>query len=109
MTGHNIVVIGASAGGIQALQDLFGGMTRDVPASFFVVVHTAPSSAGLLPRIIGRRAPFIAEYAATDMPIRQRRIYVAPPDHHLILKPQRMCVVRGPKENGFRPAVDPLF
>jgi len=109
MAGHDIVVIGASAGGIQALQELFAGLSADVPASFFVVVHTAPTSAGLLPQILGRRAPFVTEYAANDTPIRRRRIYVAPADHHLILKPHRMCVVRGPKENGFRPAVDPLF
>jgi two-component system chemotaxis response regulator CheB len=109
MAGHDIVVIGASAGGIQALQELFGGIARDLLASFFVVVHTAPTSARLLPQIIGRMAPLIAEYARDDMPIRHRRIYVAPPDHHLILKGDRMRVVRGPKENGFRPAVDPLF
>ena len=59
MAGHDIVVIGASAGGIQALQELFAGLSADVPASFFVVVHTAPTSAGLLPQILGRRAPFV--------------------------------------------------
>lgn len=103
------MVIGASAGGIQALQDLFAGIPGDLPASFFVVVHTSPTSAGLLPRIIARRAPFAAEYATSGMRIRHRRIYVAPPDHHLLLKPHEVCVTRGPKENGFRPAVDPLF
>jgi two-component system chemotaxis response regulator CheB len=84
-------------------------MPSDMPASFLVVVHTAPDSAGLLARIIGRRAPFVAEFARDGAPLRRGRIYVAPPDHHLLLKPHRLCVARGPKENGFRPAVDPLF
>jgi two-component system chemotaxis response regulator CheB len=109
MAGHDIIVIGASAGGIQALADLFELMPQDLAASFFVVVHTGPSSAGLLPRIIGRRSRYAAEYAIEGEPIQRERIYVAPPDHHLLLKPDRLCVVRGPKENGFRPAVDPLF
>jgi two-component system chemotaxis response regulator CheB len=109
MAGHDIIVIGASAGGIQALQDLFQGLPRGLPASFFVVVHTAPTSIGLLPQIIARKASLPAEYAIEGRPIEPGRIYVAPPDHHLILKPGHVCVVRGPKENGFRPAIDPLF
>lgn len=109
MGGHDIIVIGASAGGIQALLDLFGRIPKDLAASFFVAVHTAPSSYGLLPQIIGRKSPITVAFASDQEPIRRRRIYVAPPDHHLLLKPGRLCVVRGPKENGFRPAIDPLF
>lgn len=107
--GHDIIVIGASAGGIQALQELFRGMPSDVPASFLVVVHTAPDSAGLLPKVISRGAPFVAEFARDGTALERGHIYVAPPDHHLLLKPHQMCVTRGPRENGFRPAVDPLF
>lgn len=109
MAGHDIIVIGASAGGIQALQELVGGLPKDFPASLFIVVHTAPSSAALLPQILRRHTDLTAEYAVDDRGIEPGKIYVAPPDHHLLIKPRRLCVVRGPKENGFRPAVDPLF
>ena len=109
MTGHDIIVIGASAGGIQALQELVGGLPGGLPASLFVVVHTSPHSSGVLPHLLNRKASLSAEYAVDGRPIRHGRIYIAPPDHHLLLKGPNICVARGPKENGFRPAVDPLF
>src|SRR6185437_4874084 len=109
MVGHDIIVIGASAGGIQILQELVGGLPANLPASLFLVIHTSPFSSGLLPQILSRKCKLKVEYAVDERPIEHGKIYVAPPDHHLLVKPQRLCVVRGPKENGFRPAVDPLF
>src|SRR5205814_1967484 len=88
---------------------LVRGLSGDIPAAVFVVVHTAPSSPRVLPRILERAGPLAAEYARDGMSFRHGRIYVAPPDLHLLLKGEIMRVARGPKENGFRPAVDVLF
>jgi two-component system, chemotaxis family, protein-glutamate methylesterase/glutaminase len=107
--GRNIIVIGASAGGVQVLQELMRGLPEDFPGSVFVVVHTAPSSPGILPLILDRAGPLPAAHARNGERIRGGRVYVSPPDFHLLLKPGKMELTRGPTENGFRPAVDPLF
>jgi two-component system chemotaxis response regulator CheB len=107
--GRDIIVIGASAGGVQVLQQLMSDLPEDLPASVFVVVHTSPDSPGILPQILDRAGPLHAVQAEHGEPIRKGRIYVAPPDYHLLVEKDRVLVTRGPKENGFRPAVDPLF
>ena len=109
MSFRDIVVIGASAGGLQALKDLIGGLPADVPAALFVVVHTSRTNSNVLARILERTGNLPAEAASNGAPVRHGRIYVAQGDHHLLLEPGRVRVVRGPKQNGFRPAVDPLF
>lgn len=106
---RDIIVIGASAGGLAALTDLARGLPRDLPAAIFIVVHTSPDNPSVLPQILGRAGPLPAATAVDREPIVPGRIYIAPPDHHLILKRTHVRVARGPKENGFRPAVDPLF
>jgi two-component system chemotaxis response regulator CheB len=72
-------------------------------------MHTSPSSPGILPKILDRAGPLPAEHATDGEAIQHGRIYVAPPDHHMIIKRNGVHVVHGPRENGFRPAVDPLF
>lgn len=110
LTSHrDIIVIGASAGGLAALVDLVRELPEDFPAAIFVVIHTSPDNPGVLPQILGRAAKLPAAFARDGEPIVRGRIYVAPPDHHLLLKQRTVRVSRGPKENGFRPAVDPLF
>jgi two-component system, chemotaxis family, protein-glutamate methylesterase/glutaminase len=109
MRNRGIIVVGASAGGLQALQKLVGGLPADLPAAMFVVMHIAADSPGLLPAILNRSGPLSAAFAVDGEAFQPGRIYVAPPDHHLFLKAGWMRVSRGPKENGFRPAVDPLF
>ena len=106
---RDIVVIGASAGGIAALTDVMRGLPENFPAAIFLVVHTSPDNPGVLPQILRRAGALPVEFARDGEPIVSGRVYVAPPDHHLLLKRDRVRVVRGPKENGFRPAVDPLF
>jgi two-component system chemotaxis response regulator CheB len=107
---RDIVVIGASAGGIEALSGLLKGVPANFPAAVFVVLHIAPNSPGYLPDILARAARLPAEHARDGKPFRHGRIYCAPPDHHLMLEADgRMRIVRGPKENRSRPAVDPLF
>lgn len=109
MAGHDIVVIGASAGGVEALAELFSQMPPDVPASFFVVLHVPERGTSVLPEILSRHGPLPARHPADGAVIEPGGVYVAPPGHHLLVKRGRVRVVRGPRENGARPAVDPLF
>ncbi len=109
MPGRDIIVVGTSAGGIEALRVLVSGLPRDFPGSVFVVMHTAPDSPGVLAQILDRWGPLPARNAENRTRIRPGHVYVAPPDRHLLLEPGVMRVTHGPKENRFRPAVDPLF
>ncbi len=109
MRGHDIVTIGASAGGVEALKALVAGFTHELPAAIFIVLHTAPDSSGLLPAILSRAGPLRAATAIDGEAIDTGRIYVAPPDRHLLIKEGTVGVVQGPRENRHRPAIDPLF
>ncbi len=109
MTGRDIIVIGASAGGVEALSTLVAGFPTDLPAAVFVVVHFPAGSNSALPAILSRRGRLPAEHPQDGDEILPGRIYVAPPDRHLLVKPGCLRLVRGPRENGSRPAVDPLF
>ena len=105
----DIIVVGASAGGIEALRVLIGALPADLSASLFIVVHTSSEAPGMLADIFNRFGRLPATYATDGERIEKGRIYVAPPDQHLLIEPNRVRVTRGPKENRFRPAVDPLF
>jgi len=107
--GRDVVVVGASAGGIEALTEVVAELPADLPAAVFVVVHIAASGTSVLPAILTRRGPIPALHAIDGEPIEHGRIYVAPPDHHLLLEPDSVRVIQGPRENGHRPAIDPLF
>ncbi len=109
MPGKDIVVIGASAGGIDAVRTILTALPRDFPGSIFIVIHTAPNSPGLLDMIFDKVSLLPVVPAENDDRIVPGRVYVAPPDHHLLLEPGKVRLTRGPKENRFRPAVDPLF
>jgi two-component system chemotaxis response regulator CheB len=109
MAGHDIVVIGASAGGLQALQVLLRNLPQSFPASVFIVVHTSPGGTGMLAAILSKSSGLTVVQARNGQVISRGKVYVAPPDHHLLINSNRVQVTRGPKENGFRPAVDPLF
>ena len=109
MAGRDIIVVGASAGGVEALQALARGLTPKFAGSIFVTVHFPQHSTSTLPRILSRAGPVPAIHAADGESIVPSRIYVAPPDNHLLLHRRRIQLVRGPKENGHRPAIDPMF
>ena len=110
MITRDIVVVGASAGGIEALQILVRGLPKSFHASVFVVLHTAASSPNTLHKILERAGPLPASTAAHWESIKPGHIYVAPADHHLLLERSGyLRVTRGPKENRFRPAIDALF
>jgi two-component system chemotaxis response regulator CheB len=106
---HDILVVGASAGGVEALQALVAGLPADLPAAVFVVLHLSPDSISVLSRILDRAGPLRAVTAEDGAVIRHGRIYVAPPDRHIMLTEGRVRVVAGPKENRHRPSLDPLF
>jgi two-component system chemotaxis response regulator CheB len=109
MLGHDIIVIGASAGGVEALSQLVAGLPQNLPAAIFVVIHISPHGKSVLPNILSRKGKLPASHAIDGEAIAQRHIYIAPPDYHLLVKPGYIRLVNGPKENNSRPAVDPLF
>lgn len=109
MPGHDIIVIGASAGGVEALSLLVSALPADLSAAIFVVLHVPPHATSVLPRILSRAGNLPAHHALNGQPIENGHIYIAPPDHHLLLEAGRLHLSRGPSENGHRPAVDPLF
>lgn len=109
METRNIIVIGASAGGFDALKVLVRDFPADFQASIFIVWHMSPDVTGLLPQVLSRNGALPAKNAEDLEPIVPGQIYVAPPDRHLIIEGSRVRITRGPRENRFRPAVDPLF
>jgi two-component system chemotaxis response regulator CheB len=109
MPGRDIVVIGASAGGVETLRSLVAGLPADLPAAVFVVVHFPIDQLSILPRILGRSGPLPAAHARSGEPIQASRIYVAPPNHHMTLEDGHVEVDWGPRINHCRPAIDPLF
>lgn len=109
MPGHDIIVIGASAGGVEALSRLVTLFPPDLPASVFIVLHVPAEGTSVLPRILNRAGPLPAVHPVNGQAIEKGRIYIAPPDQHLLVKYGFMELTRGPRENGHRPSVDPLF
>jgi two-component system chemotaxis response regulator CheB len=105
-----VVAIGASAGGVKALQDFVRHLPRTLNAAVLIVLHTTPSNSGYLDRILQRNTEMPVAYVrGEDEPLRHGRIYLAPPDHHLILGGTYVRIIHGPRENRHRPAIDPLF
>jgi two-component system chemotaxis response regulator CheB len=109
MPGRDVVVVGASAGGVEALARLVSGLPAGLPVAVFVVLHFPPESRSLLARILARAGRLPAVEAVDGEATRPGRIVVARPNYHLLLERDRMRVLAGPHENGVRPAVDPLF
>ncbi len=109
MPGHDVIVVGASAGGVEALIALTSSLPEDLSAALFLVLHIPAQSPSLLPDILNRVGPLHALHPTDGEAIQHGHIYVAPPDHHLLVEEGVVCVIRGPKENRHRPAVDPLF
>jgi len=106
---RDLVVIGASAGSLQPLTTVVAGLSEHFAACVVIVVHTAADRDGLLPKILARYTELPVAFAAEGSPVAAGRIYVAKPDFQLLVGPRGLSVVHGPKENGFRPAIDPLF
>jgi two-component system chemotaxis response regulator CheB len=105
---RDVIVMGASAGGVQALKELFAALPARLPACIAVVLHrgTTPSE---LATVLGRQSPLPVIEPRSASPLNRGIIYLAPPDHHLLFEASGIGVHRGPKEHSTRPAIDPMF
>jgi two-component system chemotaxis response regulator CheB len=109
MAKRDIIVIGGSAGAVEPIRTIVAGLPQDLDAAVFVVIHRSREGTNLLAEILDRSSALTAAAVVDGERIQNGRIYVAPSDHHLILEPGIVRLTRGPKENRFRPAIDPLF
>ena len=109
MAAKDIIVIGASAGGVEALQRFCAALPEDLPASIFVAQHLSPSARSVLPMLLDKAGPLRALSPADGQEFEQGHIYVAAPDRHILLRPNQVLMRRGPNENRTRPAVNALF
>jgi two-component system chemotaxis response regulator CheB len=109
VSNTSLVVIGASAGGVESLRRLVGRLPGDLPAAVAVVLHLSPTSKSMLAAILTRSGPLVAHQAVDGEVVEDGQIVVAPPDHHLLVEDHVFRVARGPTEKSARPAVDPLF
>jgi two-component system chemotaxis response regulator CheB len=108
MAGQKAIAVGASAGGLEALQWIVARLPPDLPVPVFVVIHCAPNFPSILPDILARSGHLPVAHAQDGEKVRPGRIYVAPPNFHMAVDGERVRVWFGPKVNGFRPAIDPF-
>jgi two-component system, chemotaxis family, protein-glutamate methylesterase/glutaminase len=106
---HDIIVIGASAGGVEALKTLVHGLPAHFPASVFVVLHISAHQQSMLPTLLCKAGPLCAFHPLDHAQIKRERIYIAPPDCHLLVEVGQVRLGKGPREKWSRPAIDVLF
>lgn len=104
-----VIGIGASAGGVEALKRLITELPADLDAAICIVLHIPPTGRSLLAPILDRNSALTIVVAEDGAPLRPGTVYVAPADRHLLVRADHVELSRGPKENGVRPAADPLF
>lgn len=110
MSKIQLFAIGGSAGGLEAVRKIAASLPKDFPAPICLTLHVSPESPGLVPELLNLVGPLKARHPDEGETLQPGHIYVAPPDHHLLIDEQRrLRLPRGPKENRFRPAIDPLF
>lgn len=109
MSPERVVVIGASAGGLEAVTELLAELPADFAAAVLVVIHIGAAGPSFLAGILSRAGPLPVQEAVDGEPLRAGQVYVSVPDRHLLIQDGRIAVRRGPKENRFRPSVDALF
>jgi two-component system chemotaxis response regulator CheB len=109
MPQHDIIVMGASVGGISAIKTIVADLPGNLPAAVFVVIHTTEDNPGRLPSLLNRVSKMPVLYAVHDTPVLPGRIYLARPGRHLVLDRNRITLSTGPRENRHRPAADVLF
>jgi two-component system, chemotaxis family, protein-glutamate methylesterase/glutaminase len=107
--GDRVIVMGASAGGVEALRAVVAGLPSDLPAAVVVVLHIPRGAPSALPGILDRAGPLPAVAAEQAAALRAGVVHVAPADHHVLVVDGHLRLSTGPVENGHRPAIDPLF
>jgi two-component system, chemotaxis family, protein-glutamate methylesterase/glutaminase len=109
LSSPRLIAIGASAGGVEALRTVVTALPQDFPAALLIVLHIPANRTSLLPEILSRGSRIPVGHALDGEKLRPGRVYVAPPDDHLLVDKDRLRLLHGPRENGHRPAIDPLF
>lgn len=109
MTRPRIIVIGGSAGAIPSVMEIMRGLPPHFPVPICVVIHFHPDARSVLPMLLESTSGIPAKHPQTQEFLMPRHIYVAPPDHHMVIHKNRILLHRGPHENRCRPAIDPLF
>jgi two-component system chemotaxis response regulator CheB len=107
-TPARLVAVGASAGGVEALISLCSGLD-ELPVPMLIVLHVPSTATSALPAILNRAGPNPARHATDGEPLLPGHLYVAPPDHHLLVEDGHARLTHGPRANGHRPGIDPLF
>lgn len=108
-SARRVIAVGGSAGALQPLGEILGGLPADLPAAVVVVLHRAPVASSQTAGIVARRTALEVREAADGEALQNGVVYVAPVDRHLLVSRERLRVVRGPRENRSRPAIDPTF
>ena len=109
MGNRDIIVIGGSSGATAPLKEILGRIPAALPAAVFVVLHIPPQGIGILSTVASAASRLPVVQAESGMVIRNGHVYIAAPDHHLLLRESHITLGRGPRENMVRPAIDPLF
>lgn len=109
MANRDILAIGASAGGVEALVSLAGSFSRDFPAAIFVTLHLGRHAGSVLDEVLSRAGPLPAMFASGHDRFRKGHILIAPPDRHLLVEGDTVVLGHGPRENYARPAIDPMM
>jgi two-component system chemotaxis response regulator CheB len=109
MARRDIIVVGASSGGVDALSRMVAAFPADLEASVLIVLHMAPSFPRVLAERLGAAGPLPAAEAVDGETMRPGQIYVAVPDHHLLIQESKLRLTRGPRENHSRPSINALF
>ncbi len=109
MLARDRIVIGASAGGVSALRELVAGLPVHLPAAVFISLHMFERGELFLPDLLSAAGPLQACLAHDDLLIEDGHIYIAPPDHHLLIGVRTMHLGHGPKEGLQRPSINVMF